>query len=270
MMLATIHDPESPALQRRLMALWERTNDEALRRLAQQKPPTEGCSMATLRERSDWVSTCLMDTFKRTGDPEVFALLFELNAGEFLQAIRAFLRHRICVDANDVLQEAFLNIYRYPHRFLAERSDAFRNWGHRIVRNTMLGCLKGASSHMLPLDGEDERAQHEDTRTPPPERVVSEHESADVVNHAYVLFLGLYLVHFGRLSAKEQLALTMVEIERRSYRDAAIGLGLSVPNLRMVIYRARQRMRRDLNESLAQLHRMEFAAPGALATSDPA
>ena len=47
-------------------------------------------------------------------------------------------------DPNDVLQEAFLAIYRYPTRFRAEKPNAFRNWSYSISRNTVLGLVTRA------------------------------------------------------------------------------------------------------------------------------
>ncbi|MCA8974522.1 MAG: hypothetical protein KDC98_07355, partial [Planctomycetes bacterium] len=155
-----------------------------------------------------------MDNYKNTGEAAVFALLFELNSASFMQAIQSKLRrtfHRI--DARDVLQEVFLNIYRYPHRFQPDRADAFRGWGHRIARNTLLKFLKGEGrlSHFHGLD--EEQMQPEDPRIRRPDRVALEAESAGVVNCAYILYLQLYLMHFRRLSAREQRALSLVEVE---------------------------------------------------------
>ena len=198
----------------RLFELWELTGDPALHRMAQGKSPRDDIEITTRQGYLDWVSTSLMDCYKNTGEPAVFALLFEMNRQSFMQAIESKLRrsfHR--VDPHDVLQEVFLNIYRYPHRFHADRADAFRGWGHRIARNTLLKFLKGESRvaqvHLL----DEDVVQPEDLRTRRPDRVAVEAESAAVVNRAYLIYLQLYLSHFGRLSAREQRALSLVEIE---------------------------------------------------------
>lgn len=241
-------------LRARLQDLWERTGDDALRRLATNRPPRDGLDELTEQERSDWTSTCLMHTYMTTGDPTVFALIYELNQGAFLQAIQARLRrYHPRVDPGDVLQEVFLNIYRYPHRFQAEKADSFRNWGHRIVRNTLLKFLKGETrqSHFLTLD--DEIAQPADRTARSPERAASEAESAGIVNRAYLLYLNLYLMHFQRLSAKERRALTMVEVEGSSYKIAAAELGIRLENLKMVIFRGRRKIFRGMHTTLQEL-----------------
>lgn len=244
--------PAGATLRARLHELWERTGVVELEALAERRAPRADAVLVNEQDYSDWVSTCLMDAFKNTGDAAVFALLFELNRGSFLQAIQSSLRRAYQhVDPQDVLQEVFLNIYRYPHRFHADKADAFRGWGHRIARNTLLKFLKGQSRLARFLEIDEEAMQPEDLRTRRPDRAASEAETAAVVNHAYILYLQLYLLHFGRLSAKERQALTMVEIDGVSYRDAAQALGIRLENLKMVIFRGRRKIFRGMETSLA-------------------
>jgi RNA polymerase sigma factor (sigma-70 family) len=254
-MLHTNQTPIDRAVLRgRLLDLWERTGNAALGALAHDALPRPDAVLLTEQDFADWVSTCLMDCYKDTGEPAVFALLFELNRGSFLHAIQSNLRRSFHhVDAQDVLQEVFLNIYRYPHRFHADKADAFRGWGHRIARNTLLKFLKGEARLARFHTIDEEVLQPEDLRGRRPDRAASEAESADVVNHAYLLYLQLYLVHFGRLSQKERLALTMVEVQDVSYRDAAEVLGIRLENLKMVIFRGRRKIFRGMARSLGDL-----------------
>jgi RNA polymerase sigma factor (sigma-70 family) len=195
-----------------------------------------------------------MDTYKNTGDTKVFALLFELNRASFLSAIQAKVRRGSGhVDAQDVLQEVFLNIYRYPRRFLCDRPDSFRNWGHRIVRNTLLKFLKGETrlARFTPLD--EDMGQKEDQKARSPYRSASDSESAELVDFAYLVYLNLYLQHYRRLSQKEQQALRMVEVEGASYKATAAELGIRLENLKMVIFRGRRKIFRGLNRTLQDL-----------------
>lgn len=242
------------ALLGRLAELWERTGDPALAALAAGRPPRPDLTIDTDQQFVDWVSTSLMDCYKNTGEAAVFALLFELNRGAFLQAIQGQLRRTFhAIDAQDVLQEVFLNIYRYPHRFHADRADAFRGWGHRIARNTLLKFLKGQARLAQFRELDEELVQPEDLRLPRPDRAAIDAESAVVVDRAYLLYLQLYLVHFGQLSPKERLALTMVEVDGVSYRDAAAELGIRLENLKMVIFRGRRKIFRGMERSLELL-----------------
>jgi RNA polymerase sigma factor (sigma-70 family) len=242
------------ALCSRLSELWELTGNPALQALSQGKPPFPGATLETNQHFVDWVSTILMDCFKDTGNTDVFELLHELNWQSFLYAIQCNLRRSYHhVDPQDVLQEVFLNIYRYPNRFLADRSDAFRGWGHRIARNTMLKFLKGQARLSVFQVIDEETMQPEDLTARRPDRAASDAESAAVVDQAYLIYLELYMVNFANLSPREQRALTIVEVEGRSYRDAAAELGIRLENLKMVIFRGRRKIFRGMELSLAQI-----------------
>ena len=256
---------EREVLRARLGELWERTGDAALGRLSEEKAPFDGAAFETLQHRSDWVSTCLMDAYRNTHDAAVFALLFELNRDSFLFAIESKLRRaHVPVDAQDVLQDAFLNIYRYPHKFHADRAEAFRNWGHRIVQNTLLKFLKGQArmSRQLHLDDE-EQALPADEHALPPDRLASKHEGAELVNHAFLLFLNLYLLHYEQLCEREKVALRMVEVEDVPYREAAQRLGIRLENLKMVVFRGRQKIYRGMHQSLELMHAGKPVVPSS-------
>jgi RNA polymerase sigma factor (sigma-70 family) len=250
---------EKPYVER-LRELWEETGDGNLYRLSEGRDPEGMVAPSSDQERFDAVSSCLMETYKNTGDTKVFALLFELNRDSFLSAIQGKVRRgSASVDAQDVLQEVFLNIYRYPRRFLCERPDSFRNWGHRIVRNTLLKFFKGETrlARFTPLD--EDLSQRQDQKARSPYRSATDSESAELVDFAYLVYLNLYLQHYRRLSPKEQRALSMVEVEGASYRDTASSLGIRLENLKMVIFRGRRKIFRGLNRTLQDL-----ASPSAL------
>lgn len=250
-------------LNERLRRLWEDTGHSNLYRLSEGRDPEGMAAPASDQERLDAVSSCLMDCYKQTGDGTAFSMLFELNSPSFLRAIQSKVRRGApAVDPNDVLQEVFLNIYRYPRRFLCERSDSFRNWGHRIVRNTLLKFLKGESrlARVTPLD--EDLGQKADVKARTPLRSATDSESAELVDFAFLVYLNLYLVHFRKLSSKEQRALTMVEVEGASYKMTAEELGIRLENLKMVIFRGRRKIFRGLNRTLSDL-----TAPCALDVS---
>lgn len=277
MLHANHNNFDGATLRGRLIELWERTGIADFEALAEHRAPRPGATLRNEQDFTDWVSTCLMDAFKVTGDATVFALLFELNRGSFLHAIQGSLRRAYHhVDPHDVLQEVFLNIYRYPHRFHADKADAFRGWGHRIARNTLLKFLKGQARLSRFLEIDEESLQPEDVRARRPDRAASDAESATVVNHAYLLYLQLYLLHFERLSAKERQALTMVEVEGVSYRDAAAALGIRLENLKMVIFRGRRKVFRGMETSLVDIGGLAHDATkgdtvlGARSTDDAA
>lgn len=241
-------------LSERLNELWELTGDENLRRLSEGSCPAGIAPVDSTEVRLDMISTSLMNCFKNTEEPRVFEVLFELNQPAFLNTVHSRLRRTVAaVEASDVVQEVFLNIYRYPHRFLAERSDSFRNWGHRIVRNTLLKFLKGAGRTASQLSLDDDTVQTADPSAPSPSRSAEASETARLADAAYVLYLSLYLIQFQQLSAKEQRALTLVEVDGVPYKAAADALGIRLENLKMVIFRGRRKILRGMAEQLSLL-----------------
>jgi hypothetical protein len=61
-----------------------------------------------------------------------------------------------------------------------------------------------------------------------------------------VTYLHLYLRFYSQLSAREQRAIHLVEVEGASYRAAAADLGIKLENLKMVIFRARRKIHRSM------------------------
>ncbi len=238
----------------RLASLWERTGDRELGRLSRGLSPREDREPASDQEWVDWLSTCLMAAFKKSADPQVFALLVELNQQPFLRAIRGRLRrYGSPLSAHDVLQDVYVNIFRYPARFNSDRADAFRNWGHRIVRNTLIKALKVQARHAGVQLLEEDLVLPADPSMKTPALRADEAERATAVDQAYLLYLDLYYLHFQQLSPRERRALTLVEVHGASYRETAEDLGIRLENLKMVIFRGRRKVFRGMRRTLDDL-----------------
>jgi RNA polymerase sigma factor (sigma-70 family) len=204
------------------------------------------------RERSaesirDALSTRLMEAFRRMTGRGSFGLLYELNGQHLLVQVAGRLRRYASkADPRDVLQEVFFNIYRYPHRFNSEREDAFRVWSAMIVRNTVLKHLRSlgrGGRAEVPFEDLSEQPEVQDQG---PLTGAIERESTSECQRVYLTYLHLYLRFYGMLSERERSALHMVEVEERSYRDAAQELGIKLENLKMVIFRARRKIHRSM------------------------
>jgi RNA polymerase sigma factor (sigma-70 family) len=197
----------------------------------------------------DGLSTRLMDSFRLHRGRSAFGLLYEINRQHLLQQVASRLRrYQSRSDPQDVLQEVFFNVYRYPHRFDASRDDAFRVWSATIVRNTVLKHLRSLSR-----SGRAEVA-FEDLPEPAdvgagaggPVRGVIDDESRLACTRVYLTYLHLYLRFYTMLSERERRAIHLVEVDCLSYRDAAAQLEIKLENLKMVIFRARRKIHRSM------------------------
>ncbi|MDA1261033.1 MAG: RNA polymerase sigma factor [Planctomycetota bacterium] len=204
---------------------------------------------ATERDR---LSTALMGVYHDTRASEAFSLLFELNQKGVLRLVYHHLRRSFfSVDANDVLQEVFFNIYRYPDRFDPSKPAAFRNWTHSIVRNTALKYSRRAQrNHVVSLGGgangdrEDDIGLFDpaDENAHTPLEEAQQHEADHELVGAWLLYLHFYLDAYARLTPAEKRALFLVEVKGLPYKEAAAKLDLRVENLKMRIFRARRKV----------------------------
>ncbi|MBX3462466.1 MAG: RNA polymerase sigma factor [Planctomycetes bacterium] len=249
-----------PELHGRLQGLWQRTGAPLLGQLLAGTSPLAAPGDRQDRRPHELVCTCLMAAHQETGDPEALALLFELTSAEFLRVIRRLLRSGPGLDPQDALQEAFLNLCRYPGRFVADRADAFHRWAHRIVRNTVFALVARERRQPAPWpDGEV--VPPADGREPPPERRFTERESAAHVDRAYVLYLALYLAGYERLGERDRRMLFAAEVEQRSYRDIAAEFGVRACTVKMAIFRIRRRLQQHLARLLAAIGGPVAAVP---------
>lgn len=247
-------------LARRLGELCAETGDSKVAdlkreledRLAARSRVAERNDRASIESFRDRLSTRLMEAFRVTGSQLAFGLLYELNYRLFLSVISSRLRKfYFALDPHDVLQEVFFNIYRYPHKFQADKEQAFRHWASMIIRNTVYKCTREKdreACHELPDEEIDARA---DRRFHTPLGDAIREESERICSRTYVMYLQLYLAAYQLLSTRERAALRMVEVESKPYKVAAQELEIRLENLKMVIFRARKKILRTLDRVLA-------------------
>ena len=197
---------------------------------------------------ADFLSTQLMDCFRRGGSREAFEWLAKVSYPSLLR--RARLRLRACdsgatgrLDAHEVVQDTFVNVYRYPDRFDATRPIAFRIWSGTILDNVVRRKLRlGRRSGEVSLRPAELLEQEPDARRREPDSQAIENETHRAVALAYQLFLALYLDAYRRLSERERFILQMVEVKGMRYAQLATLVRLRAEALKMVVFRARRRI----------------------------
>lgn len=151
---------------------------------------------------------------------------------------------RMCreeADAEDMVQETFLNAFRYLGEFRYE--TRFKNWLYRIAVSTGLKKKrrsKFAPERELPLDDlETAGAGELNEETPawaraPLERLLNE-ELLAVLNEAILA-----------LPEKHRIVVVLRDLEGFSTEEAAQILGLSAANVKVRLHRARSFLRDKL------------------------
>lgn len=206
-------------------------------------------------EDRDRLSTRLMDIFRVSGNLEAYDLLIDLNKSRLRRLIGHRLRNlAMVVDASDILQEAYFNIYRYPYRFRADRDTAFRVWTGAIVTNIIRRHLKRYfdQAQEMASNVSDSAALELADFNSEPAKLAIEEEDLQNMHRSYGLFLGFCQIALARLPERDQKVLELVEVEGLKYREVGELLETRADNVKMLVFRARQRFFKVLSEILGR------------------
>ena len=200
------------------------------------------------------IETGLMALFRDFRSDEAFTALYEYAGAEVRGSVlRGLAGQRLRLDPQEVLQDVFVNIYRYAAGFRDEQPRSFRVWAGAIARNAArrkLGLRSRLSIHDLP----DGVAEPVDPRWGPDQRLTCEEERRSITG-AWTLILGYYLAAYEELSPRDRLALDLIEVQGLSYVEGCARLKVGMSNMKMIMFRARKRIRARIAQA------MEAAAP---------
>lgn len=183
------------------------------------------------------LETQLMARFRDHAEPRVFDALYRLAAPSFL----SWARSRGVAEPEELLQDTFVNIYRYAKSFRDEAGMSFRNWSHGIAVNLLRrAALRRARKPVQPLD--EQLCEPSDPKRGPDEQLVRQQE-AEELRAAWLIVLALYREAAAGLSQRDREALHAVEVRGLGYAQAARELGVGLSNLKMILFRARKRIR---------------------------
>ena len=188
------------------------------------------------------LNNALMDTYRAHQRMDAYTLLFELNMRPFSLIAARIMRQTGCRRGlNDILQETFLAIYRYPSKFCPAKPNAFRNWSYSIIRNTIYRHLNVLSHQGIPADSLAETLA--DEHAPAPDRVSELAESDERCRRVYALLLSLYSwAYINELKPRDRVALELVEVQHLGYREASELLSIRLENFKMIVCRARKKI----------------------------
>ena len=201
-------------------------------------------------EQRNWRETRLMTSFRERRGSLEFQALYDFASAGLLNWIAGQVRgRRLTLDPLDLLQDTFVNIYRYAGGFRDERSVSFRVWSRRIAMNVVRRASLRSGAGIAWQSLAEERHEPADRRSGPSEQL-SGGEEARSLDRAWMLLLSLYAAAFATLRDRERTALDLIEIHGRSYAEAAAELGVGPSNMKMIVFRARKRIRNEIARRL--------------------
>jgi RNA polymerase sigma-70 factor (ECF subfamily) len=164
----------------------------------------------------------------QAGDPLAFELLVVKYQRRIARHIARYVRR--AGDVEDLVQDTFIRAYRGLSSFRG--ASAFYSWLYRIASNVATTALKRESQQIVTEQIAEERAEPFEPGISDgndPERNVIASQIADAVQRA-----------LARLQPDLATALTLYEVEGKSYPEIAQMLGIPVGTVRTRIFRARE------------------------------
>ena len=178
----------------------------------------------------------------KSGDEAAFEELVNRYESKILRLTKNITGNR--EDAEDAMQDAFLKAYAHLDGF--QQNSRFYTWLVRIAANEALMRLRkrrpGQVSLDEPVEGDTDLMPRElEDWRPNPEREYAQAELQALM--AEVL---------EKLEPEFRIVLVLRDIEELSSQETADALGISVPNVKSRLLRARLKLREKFNRHFRQ------------------
>lgn len=170
--------------------------------------------------------------------PALFGLLVERYQPSFLRVAERVVRDRGA--AEDVVQEAFVKMYRYAKRFKKGEDRKVSSWAYKIVLNTAITHYHRLRRREWQLP--DPAASGTD---PTADQAQENFREATLNRETEAVVSGVLEV----LPPDLALLLRAYYLEDKSYRVIAEAEGLSIGALKMKLFRARKLFKKRLISS---------------------
>jgi RNA polymerase sigma factor (sigma-70 family) len=168
------------------------------------------------------------------GESEAYAFLVKKYKSMAYSLALKLVKNR--EDAEEIAQDAFVKAYQSLGQFRG--SSSFSTWLYRIVYNTSISKLRRTGAEAVSLE----------------DSAVKERESSDIMEAYYMLkdqdrkkFLNIAL---ERLDPDENFLITLYYYDEKDLEEISQITGMTRNNVKVKIFRARQRMLGLLTEYL--------------------
>ena len=212
-----------------------------------------GVSLAPLQgeglgDRDVRLETALMALFRDQRDEASYETLYRRSRRMMLAWIVYLLGRRGSgADPVELLQDTFINIYRYAGGFRDEGKNSFRSWARTIAANVVRRSARcrAVSLETMPGGG----LEIADGQCAPDQSVMVAEEQDDL-KRAWLLLLLHYAQAYQQLSPRDRQAVHLVEVEGLSYSEAGQRLSVGRSNMKMIMFRSRKRLRAHILQAM--------------------
>jgi RNA polymerase sigma-70 factor (ECF subfamily) len=179
------------------------------------------------------------------GDMSAFDELIRRHDGKVFRAAQCIMKNR--EDAEDVMQEAFLNAFRKLHQF--QKKSKFSTWLVRITVNQALMKLRDRRKAIIfSLDEEPE-----DPNETHPREIGEWDHNPEQLYYASELQEALSdMLH--SLRPNMRMAFLLRDMEGFSMEEIADTLGLTASSVKTCLFRARQQLRKRFSKYIEKKH----------------
>jgi RNA polymerase sigma-70 factor (ECF subfamily) len=176
----------------------------------------------------------------RLGDKHAFDQLVQKYQFKILKLVNRYVKDPS--EAMDVTQESFIKAYRAIHRFRGE--SAFYTWLYRIAINTAKNHAIMQSRRLIEMnieviDMDQSLAKMNLKDYSAPEKILLDVEIEDVINEV-----------IQHLPKELKTAVTLRDLEGKSYDEISGIMGCPVGTVRSRIFRAREAIERRIRHLL--------------------
>jgi RNA polymerase sigma-70 factor (ECF subfamily) len=172
------------------------------------------------------------------GDMEAFQSLIEVHQARVIGTVAKMLGDD--VDSEDIAQQVFIRVWKSAARY--QPTAKFTTWLFKITRNLVFNELRRRKRHpVTPLQHEEEEHffQPADCGGMSPDASLLDSELTDAIQMA-----------IDALPETQRMAIVLRRYEEMPYDEIGQVLGLSVPAVKSVLFRARAELRENLRKYL--------------------
>lgn len=171
----------------------------------------------------------------REGDDRAFEELVALHQNAVIGTVARMLGN--VDDAHDIAQQVFLRVWKSAPRY--EPTAKFTTWLFTITRNLVFNETRRRSRRrevsLEPETDEDAPRQFANMTTPGPDQQAQQEELEQALDRA-----------IAALPEKQRLAVVLRRYQELPYEQLCEILGMSLPAVKSLLFRARNELRKSL------------------------